>query len=423
MRSSVLPPRNAGSGVPVVALGVLALAAAVQHRSPGCAALGLALLLVPLAVYVLLRRSLRGVTLERIAPEKASEGDTIEVEVRVRNGSRMSLFHPRASEVYVPEVHAPKHVLFPCRVEPGETVTESYEGTCLLPRGVYSLGPVTISFSDPFGWFQVERTFPCPARIKVYPWFQELRAAERSGDCLSAALADLTRSVAGDSTEFLSVREYRIGDPLRRVHWGLTAHRGFPVVREYARSARGDLFLFLDPYRYAFLGVGKGSSLELSVKIAASLAAHAARRRHRVRLHAGRWAGGGPSDAAGAPLTAILDALVEVRPDGERPIEDVLDQEARQVPPGATAVLMVSPYVRPSRRFEGHLGALRARGVRVVLVVFDDATFPSLYETRRAGSELEEYLARARARGLEAVRVRCGASPRTVFAAPVRRLA
>ena len=35
---------------------------------------------------------------------------------------------------------------------PSETAERSYEGDCMLPRGVYTIGPTGVRVSDPFGW-------------------------------------------------------------------------------------------------------------------------------------------------------------------------------------------------------------------------------------------------------------------------------
>jgi uncharacterized protein (DUF58 family) len=40
-------------------------------------------------------------------------------------------------------------------------------------------------------------------------------------------------SSIGDSEEFLSLREYRPGDPLRRIHWKSWAKTNIPIVKEY----------------------------------------------------------------------------------------------------------------------------------------------------------------------------------------------
>src|SRR5206468_1933896 len=46
-------------------------------------------------------------------------------------------------------------------------------------------------------------------------------------------------SSVGDSEEFASLRDYRPGDPLRRIHWRSVARVGRPVVREY----QGEFFV------------------------------------------------------------------------------------------------------------------------------------------------------------------------------------
>jgi uncharacterized protein (DUF58 family) len=40
-------------------------------------------------------------------------------------------------------------------------------------------------------------------------------------------------SSVGDSEEFLSLREYRPGDPLQRIHWKSFARTGRPIVKEF----------------------------------------------------------------------------------------------------------------------------------------------------------------------------------------------
>ncbi len=57
----------------------------------------------------------------------------------------------------------------------------------------------------------------------------------------------MTAPRAGSGTEILGVREYRPGDPLRRIHWRSTARRGELIVREFEPPGTQNLGLFLDP--------------------------------------------------------------------------------------------------------------------------------------------------------------------------------
>lgn len=399
----------------MAAAGAIAVGAGIRHGSPFAGALGVALLAACFALLALARHGAARIHVRRTAPETVFEGDEVEARITIRNDSRFSIFFPRVTETFAPEAHTIQNVVLASRLAPGETAEESYRATCLVPRGLYTLGPLTVTVSDPFGWFRKTRTVEDIRRIKVYPRFQRFGPRERTGDFLSFASRHVSRMGLGESTEFFSVREYRIGDALRRVHWPLTAHRGFPVVREYTRTAAGNLCIFLDLYRYALIGFGRGSSLEQSVKIAAGLSARAVERGHAVRLFAN---GSSELKLGGASgerrMEAILDALIELRPTGDVPLDDYARLAFRDVLPGSIAVIMVSPYLRASAVFEERLLRLKRTGSRVILAVFDDASFRNLYELGQVDSA-PAYSARLRSLGLEPCVVPCGGDLAAIF--------
>jgi len=73
----------------------------------------------------------------------------------------------------------------------------------------------------------------------------------------------------GDSQEFLQLRDYRPGDPVRRIHWPSTARSGRLVVKETGEEYFARLGLVLD----TFIEDGDGAMLDAAVSVAASLAA------------------------------------------------------------------------------------------------------------------------------------------------------
>ena len=206
-RSSLKFRSNCGSGVPLFALGLIASGAAIYQKSLLCGALGLVLVAVPVIVYFLLRHSIRQVRVTSVVPESVFEGEDVEVRVLLHNRSRLPVFLPEVSEIFSPEVHAQKDVLFPFRVLPGEKVERSYEASCALPRGIYAVGPIAVSVSDPFGWFQLRKVILKRQPIKVYPRFDEFGVEKKLGECLTLILESLTRFGRGESNEFFSVRE------------------------------------------------------------------------------------------------------------------------------------------------------------------------------------------------------------------------
>jgi uncharacterized protein (DUF58 family) len=70
----------------------------------------------------------------------------------------------------------------------------------------------------------------------------------------------------GDSEEFVSLRDYRPGDPLRRIHWKSWAKVGKPVVKEYQDEFFLRHALILD----TFSDAAYSEALEQAVSVAAS---------------------------------------------------------------------------------------------------------------------------------------------------------
>jgi len=72
----------------------------------------------------------------------------------------------------------------------------------------------------------------------------------------------------GDSEEFVSLRDYRAGDPMRRIHWKSWARVGRPVVKEYLDEFFVRHALILDTFT-SHLG---DPVFEEAVSVAASVA-------------------------------------------------------------------------------------------------------------------------------------------------------
>ena len=415
-------PPNSSTGLSLVAVGIIAAVTGIHQQSAPLIAFAVTLLLGPAVVFFTLRRTVRGLHLLRTAPHSAFEEETVEVTLELENGAHLPVFYPQVCEIFPPEIHSQKELLFAGRILPGERVERRYRGYCLLPRGIYTIGPTAVRVSDPFGWFELRKFFGSRQSLKVYPRVHRFGIHDRVGQCVAHITSPLSRSVRGDSTDFLSVREYHTGDSWRRIHWGLTAHLGYPVVREFARAAAGDLCIVIDLCTASLVGLGRNSSLEHSVKIAASVSAQALRRGRRVQLIAGSRV---PPGTGAAQQLAILEVLVVARPtDDEPPLPVVLERVGSVVGGGVTLVMMMSPYLQRGDReglaLEAHLAGWRRRGHRVVVVLFDDATFRNLREFRAPDEEgpslTWQCTERLRAQGIETFAIPCGADLAAAFA-------
>ncbi|MGE3313443.1 MAG: DUF58 domain-containing protein, partial [Limisphaerales bacterium] len=127
----------------------------------------------------------------------------------------------------------PKPIPLP-DVAPRATLELTVELTPLR-RGRLTLAGATVARTDPFGLLRRDAVVDGePDSIVVYPRRFRLPpfALPGAGKRLHAGGVAMAGSV-GESEEFISVREYRPGDPPRRIHWAGWARTQRAVVKEY----------------------------------------------------------------------------------------------------------------------------------------------------------------------------------------------
>ena len=102
-----------------------------------------------------------------------------------------------------------------------------------LRRGLMRFAGVTVARADPLGLFRAFSKVPLPQSALILPKRYPLPPVALPG-CLKyqeggVALA----SNVGQSDEFVALRDYRHGDPVRHIHWRSWAKTGKPVVKEF----------------------------------------------------------------------------------------------------------------------------------------------------------------------------------------------
>jgi uncharacterized protein (DUF58 family) len=186
-------------------------------------------------------------------------------------------------------------------------------------RGKYTVGPMTVRATDPFGLVELDRTFASTTSVVVTPRVVPLPAIPISGTWTGSG-DNRPRDFAGGSAEDVTVREYRRGDDLRRVHWRSSAHAGELMVRREEQPWQSRATIFLDNRAHVHRGAGLTSSLEYAVVATASIALHLARRGFRVRLvtadgdeAAASWHEQGTVSTEAGPLLESLAVLQEAQ--------------------------------------------------------------------------------------------------------------
>ena len=178
----------------------------------------------------------------------------------------------------------------------------------LLPtrRGRWPLGPAIVHSADPFGLILADTFVGGSEMIPVWPAIVDLTATA------GALMGHADRVVLGARTpspDDASLRDYREGDDLRRVHWKSSARRGEMLVRSDERAGRRPATVILDLPR-------ESDPLEWAISAGASIALSVLAAGHPVRLL------GGPIEATHTDHThspslaraRILNQTVDLAP-------------------------------------------------------------------------------------------------------------
>lgn len=118
-------------------------------------------------------------------------------------------------------------------------------------RGVFTVGPLRGSFSDPFGVAFLQRGMDDGDRLTIAPAAVPLPGISLT-DGRGRDGTHTTRELAQARQDDVMTREYRHGDPMRRVHWPVTARQGKLMVRAEESVATPEAALFLDRRHLAF---------------------------------------------------------------------------------------------------------------------------------------------------------------------------
>lgn len=150
-------------------------------------------------------------------------------------------------------------------------------------RGKFTIGPLSVRLADPFGMVELDRRFTSTSTLVVTPRVVALPTVTLNGVWTGAG-DNRPRAFASGSAEDVTVRDYRQGDELRRVHWRSSAKRGELMVRREEQPWQARATVLIDNRDCAHVGAGAASSLEYAVEAAASITSHLIRRGYHVRL-------------------------------------------------------------------------------------------------------------------------------------------
>ncbi|OGN88924.1 MAG: hypothetical protein A2158_04670 [Chloroflexi bacterium RBG_13_46_14] len=245
-----------------------------------------------------------------------------------------------------------------------------------LRRGLYSLGTVNITVSDPLGLITLNRISGETKNILVFPEtlllpFFEPETYVGTDYGTGQLLRSETSSTIGQ------VREYTSGDTLNHIHWPSTAHVGTLMVKVFEndqmRYQSRNVWLVLNMLREDHTANREESTEDYAVTIASSLL--------NKYLDAGKETGllmAGDRRYCFTPgfddefRYRVDEALARIRAAGKESVGHLISEEMSRFDRDSV-VIIITPFIEADLITNVH--ALRNRGCLVVAILLDSTSF------------------------------------------------
>lgn len=306
--------REALSGLTVrgrafLAAGITAIVCAVLLGQPALTRVGVLVVVLPVATALVLGRARYRLALVRtVTPQLVTAGQPAQVNLALTNEGRTPS-GVLLLEDHVPYVLGTRPRFVLDGIGHGWRRQVTYQVRSDV-RGRFEIGPMTVRVGDAFGLVELGRAFRMTVPLVVTPRTVPLPRIPLGGGWTGSG-DNRPRAFAVGSAEDVTVRDYRQGDDLRRVHWPSSARTGELMVRREEQPWQSRATIVLDNRLLSHRGQGIASSLEAAVTAAASVAVHLAHRGFQVRLVTADGVQGTAHDTGAWHLR---DADLSVRP-------------------------------------------------------------------------------------------------------------
>jgi uncharacterized protein (DUF58 family) len=323
-------------GVLVFACGISLWIAARLLGSPTLHVVAVGLVALPVAATLFARRHRPDIAVHRSLSElRVRPGQRVRVDLDVENraGSSTSFL---LLEDRVPATLGPPARLVLTGIPGRNTQRVSY---AFVPRtrGRYRIGPVVLEAADPFALAQRRIEVDERQDLIVTPEVEDLSGRAAAANAPGVGISR-SRSLVRSGEEFYTMRAYREGDDLRRIHWPSVARVGELMIRQDETARRGTAVMLFDT-RQSSIGQSHDPAFERCASVMASVGALLSRAGFSIRF------GTASTPLIGMSEESLLDALAGVHHDMTRAISPALTRLRAAATGDATLVLVGAPPV------------------------------------------------------------------------------
>jgi uncharacterized protein (DUF58 family) len=252
-------------------------------------------------------------------------------------------------------------------------------------RGVYSLGPLSAEWTDPFGLARHQQVLAGPVDVIVHPTTDAIFDRPLTRLWEDPPFRPPVSKPWPQGFEFYGMRDYVPGDDPRRIVWSAVARTGRYLLRESEQGITDRVTLVVDNARKAHSPGYPSETFELAIRAVASLGAYNIKQGFSVRL-ASNDDVLAPELRGGRARIAMLDELARLQL-SDASVHDALDRVITDRRGDMHMVLVSTGFDRASA---ARVRLLIEKGMSLVvaLIRWEDADPNSARRAREIGAQV-----------------------------------
>ena len=196
---------------------------------------------------IILFASDKGVSAQRITPEKLSNGDENSIVITINNFYTFPIYTKIIDEI--PFQFQTRNFEIKRKIKNSSSDDFQYY---LRPvtRGEYYFGNLNIYVSSPLRLISKRYTFNKDALVPTYPSYIQLRKYDLmafSNNLFQYGMKKIRR--IGHTMEFEQIKEYVAGDDIRTLNWKATAKKNSLMVNQFQDEKSQNIYMAIDKGR------------------------------------------------------------------------------------------------------------------------------------------------------------------------------
>ncbi len=337
-------------------------------------------LAVPFVAYLgwaMLRRPerIRLTATRSLSLDRVSNGRPVDVTVSVRNEGE-SVVEARIDDPIAPGLELVEGITSAIAIlGPGGQVEFRY--TVRGQRGEHRFRDILVDVTDSAGLFHTALTLEARATLVVVPTAQRLRRITIRPPRTRGFAGPIPARQGGSGIDFFGLREYQVGDRLRRINWRASArHEQELFTNDLEQERLADVGIIVDARDETNTRTPNGSLFEHSVAAAATLADTFLSEGNRVGMVIYGSAIVNVFPGYGrVQKMRILRALGRASTGHNEALRH-LDRLPTRAFPAQSQIVFISPLSRDDAPV---LTRLRAHGYAVIVISPDPVSFEALW--------------------------------------------